>query len=207
MEQLLYVAINSGASNTYNAAQMAKDAYLEAHPDGMEIFLVDSRTYSMAYGWFVAEAAQKLRNAEPMQAVVEWLNDRFARVEIYVGAYSLRFIKKSGRITAAAAFAGELLGLRPIISLVDGESTVVKKVRGDKEVIPNMVKAASAHLAHPPQYLVGCTDSTSCADLAAACEAAWQTPPLAAFKLGAAVATNTGPDTLGLVILGNKRAR
>ena len=44
-----------------------------------------------------------------------------SQMEVILGPYSLRQMKKSGRISAAAAFAGELLGLRPIITLIDAK--------------------------------------------------------------------------------------
>lgn len=45
---------------------------------------------------------------------------------------TLKYVKKSGRVTAAAAFAGELLGLRPLIKIAGGVSTVIEKIRGEK---------------------------------------------------------------------------
>jgi PTS system sucrose-specific IIC component len=47
-------------------------------------------------------------------------------------------MKKSGRISAAAAVMGELMGIRPIITLIDGKTKVEAKVRGDDKVVPAM---------------------------------------------------------------------
>ena len=133
VESVLYVSINANGSSTYNAAAMARQSFHEERPNStMTIRLVDSHCYSMAYGWFVVEAEKMLAAGQPLEEVALWLEDTFTRVEIILGAFSLRFMKKSGRVSAAAAFAGELLGLRPVISLNDGVSTVQKKVRGDK---------------------------------------------------------------------------
>lgn len=208
VEQLLYVSICGAGSNTYNAAVMARENFYKDNPGcKMKIHLVDSHAYSMGYGWFVVQAAQKLQNGAEMGDVIDWLEDVFSRVEIYVGAFSLKYIKKSGRISAAAAFAGELLGLRPIISLIDGESKVVKKVRGDKEVVPAMIEIGAARIDDTHQFLMGGTDAAIYEPMAELLEKKWKTPPLATFKLGAAVTTNTGPDALGLVLLGPKRKR
>lgn len=208
VKQLLYVSINAGGSATHSAALMAKQQFLQDNPAcGMEIFIVDSHTYSMAYGWFVAAAAEKLAAGTPMEEVVAWLQDTFARVEIILGAYSLRFMKKSGRISAAAAFAGELLGLRPIISLNDGQSVVQQKVRGDKDVLPALLQHAATHRTAPAPYLVGGTDDDKMRALCALCTEAFGAPPSATFQLGAAVATNTGPDAIAIVYLGEERAR
>ena len=73
VEDVLYVSINSGGSNTHSAALMARRNFLEEHPGcPMHITIVDSRTYSMGYGWFVCEAARKLAGGADMRA--PWLN-------------------------------------------------------------------------------------------------------------------------------------
>ena len=62
------------------------------------------------------------------------MNDYFRRVEVWFSVCSLKFAKKSGRIGVAASFVGEMLGLRPIISIIDGKMKIVDKVRGDKNI-------------------------------------------------------------------------
>ncbi|MFV0413010.1 MAG: DegV family protein [Oscillospiraceae bacterium] len=206
VEELLYVSINGTGSATKDAAIMAEKTFRAENPESkMKIHIVDSRTYSVCYGWYVAEAARKLTNGAEMADVVEWLTDVFSRVEIVLAAFTLKFMKKSGRVSAAAAFAGELLGLRPVISLIDGKSIVRKKVRGDKEVLPAMLEYAEAHMDETKQYAIGGTDQQKMDELAALCKKRWKAEPLCTFKLGAAVATNTGPDALAITYLGEKR--
>lgn len=206
IEQVLYVSINASGSATTDAAIMAERQFQEEYPDSaMKIFIVDSHTYSMSYGWYVAEAARKLNNGAEMSDVINWIEDKFSRVEIILGAYSLRFMKKSGRVSAAAAFAGELLGLRPIISLIDGKSTVRKKVRGDKDVIRSLMEYAGEHMDDTKEYMVGGTDQKKIDELAALCKKTLKVAPMATFKLGAAVSTNTGPDAIAIVYLGKEK--
>ena len=205
VEQVLYVSINATGSATRDNAVLAKKKFAEKRPESkLEITIVDSHCYSMAYGWFVAEAAKKLAAGEAMADVVDWLNEAFTRVEILLGAFSLKFMKKSGRISAAAAIAGELLGVRPIITLNDGVSTVQKKVRGDKDLLPALLEYAHSH-REDEFYMVGGTNSAVIEELAGMCQAKWGAPPAATFKLGAAVATNTGPDAIAIVYMGPKR--
>ena len=206
VQDVLYISINSGGSNTYNAAVMARRNFLEEHPEcPMHITIVDSRTYSMAYGWFVCEAAKKLASGADMTCVVEYLEDQFARVEVALSVFTLKFIKKSGRISAAAAFAGELLGLRPIISMIDGATATAAKVRGDNAVMPALAAYAKKRIAPDTPYLVGGTDKENCKHLAKLCKKELGYAPEMIFELGAAVATNTGPNAVAVVFLGEKR--
>ncbi len=206
--QLLYVSMNASGSNSYHAAYMAEEEFRRERPDSqMEIFLVDSHAYSIPFGWYVVQAAQKLQNGAEMRDVVEWLEDIYARVEIVLGAYTLRFMKKSGRISAAAAIAGELLGVRPVITLIDGVSRVQKKVRGDKELIPAMLDYAARHIAEGSDFAVAGTKDEYLQDMAAACEKRFKRKPQGVYKLGSAVSTNTGPHAIAVYYLGEKRPR
>lgn len=171
VEDVLYVSINSGGSNTHSAALMARQNFLEEHPGcPMHITIVDSRTYSMGYGWFVCEAARKLAGGADMRTVAEYLEDAFARLEIALSVFTLKFIKKSGRISAAAAFAGELLGLRPVITIIDGNTATAAKVRGDNAVMPSLAAHLKKRIAPGALYLVGGTDKENCKQLARLCK-------------------------------------
>lgn len=201
-QQLLYVSICGAGSNTFNAATMAKENYFEHNPDSqMQIYIVDSHTYSMGYGYPVCEAAKKLKNGADMDTVIAYLERTFARTEIALAAFTLKFIKKSGRVSAAAAFAGELLGLRPIIDLTQGKSTTVAKVRGDTAVMPALIKRMKARYTFDDggYYIIGGTDMGNCKMLAKMCKKEFGKAPEDLFLLGAAVATNTGPNALAIV--------
>ncbi len=207
VEELLYVAINSGGSSTYNNALFAAAEYGDAHPDSrMRISIVDSHTYSMGYGRFVIRAAEKLAAGAEMADVVDYLKARFARVEIVLSVHSLKIIKRSGRISAAAAFAGELMGLRPVITLIQGETRVAQKVRGDAKMLPALTAHMKAHAGERSPYMVGATKGASdrhgdARQLSRLCEEAMGYPPECIFRLGAAVTSNTGTDAIALVYL------
>lgn len=208
VKAVIYVSICATGSATNDSAHLAEKQFRTERPSsGMKICIVDSHCYSMGYGYYVAKAAEKLDAGEEPESVVAWLEDVFSRVEILLAAYSLRFMKKSGRISAAAAIAGEILGIHPIISLNDGVSTVQKKIRGEKDVLPKMVEHFKEHVEEPCEYQVGGTSDERIAELAELCTQAMDVPPLTTFKLGAAVATNTGPDAIAIVYSGKKRER
>lgn len=206
-DELLYVAINAGGSNTYDAARMAAAEFkdTERPASKLKIYIVDSHTYSMTYGWFVCQAATKLKNGAEMTDVVEYLGEQFASMEVALSVFTLRFIKKSGRISAAAAFAGELLGLRPIITIIDGVTATAAKVRGDGAVMPALVAHAKKRIAQGGIYMVGTTDMENGKMLAKLCKKELGRAPECIFLLGAAVATNTGPNAVAIVFNGEKR--
>lgn len=204
---VLHVTINSTGSATYDAAVMAQGLLREERPEHhLKIHLVDSHTYSFVYGQQVCEAARLLQNGAELEYVVQQLNREFACREVILTAFSLKQMKKSGRISAAAAFAGELLGLRPVISMVDGSSSVSAKVRGDAAVAPAMVKLARQRMRDEnAEYMLGYTDTAQIKELEKLCRKEFGHPPAYVFKLGAAVSSNTGPDAMAIAFRGEAR--
>ena len=208
VEQTLYISINAGGSGTNAAAHAAAAQFHEEHPDSrMEIFIVDSHAYSMAEGAGVIEAKQKLDAGETMESVVEYLNDKYAKMEILLTAYTLKVIRKSGRISAAAAIAGDLLGIHPIFTLNDGVSQVVKKVRGDKAVVSGMATTMACRMAQGTPYYIGVSDHKYDEEYVEACTKKVGYAPVGIFHLGCAVLSNTGAEAVGLVFEGAKRER
>ena len=208
VEQTLYISINAGGSGTNAAAHAAAAQFHEEHPDSrMEIFIVDSHAYSMAEGAGVIEAKQKLDAGETMESVVEYLNDKYAKMEILLTAYTLKVIRKSGRISAAAAIAGDLLGIHPIFTLNDGVSQVVKKVRGDKAVVSGMATTMASRMAQGTPYYIGVSDHKYDEEYVEACTKKVGYAPVGMFHLGCAVLSNTGAEAVGLVFEGAKRER
>lgn len=206
--EVLAVLINSTGSATYNNAVMAYRQLDDERPGHkLKVHFVDSRTYSMTFGWYVCEAARKIRNGAEVSMVKKELEQVFARNEVCLAAFSLKQMKKSGRISAAAAVMGELMGIRPIITLIDGKTKVEAKVRGDDKVVPAMVELAKKRSegVEDFDYMIGHTNIPQKDDLIKACRKAFGKDPLITFPLGGVVSANTGPDTIALVYVGHAR--
>lgn len=199
---VIYVSINSGASATYYNAVQAKDQFFEDNPDAagkFNIYCIDSKIYSAGYGYPVVEAAKMADKGTEASEIVKYLRDWFDKCVIYFGIYSLKYAKKSGRIPAAAAFVGELIGLRPILRIEDKEIIIESKVRGDAAVVPAVCKQCCDNIAPGSPYCVICGDNIEARDeLAAALTEALGYPPSDAYQIGAAVAVNSGPSAVGV---------
>lgn len=173
----------------------------------MEIFIVDSHAYSMAEGAGVIEAKQKLDAGETMESVVEYLNDKYAKMEILLTAYTLKVIRKSGRISAAAAIAGDLLGIHPIFTLNDGVSRNVRKCAATRRLSAAWRRRWPARMAQGTPYYIGVSDHKYDEEYVEACTKKVGYAPVGIFHLGCAVLSNTGAEAVGLVFEGAKRER
>lgn len=206
---LIYVSINGTGSNTYSNSLMARDNFYKNHPEAQESFrlhLVDSKTYTIAYGYPVIQAAIKAQKGIEAEDIVAYLRDWFDSVEIYFAPYSLEFVKKSGRVSCAAAFVGELIGLRPIISIIDGKTKIVEKVRGDRNIIPALLKYGEKRMIPQTEYcLVGGSLPERFEELRKESSALFKYDAVSAVPIGAAISINAGPKIVGIIVKGQKR--
>jgi DegV family protein with EDD domain len=207
-QDVIYIAINSKGSNTYNAALMAREQFYQNHPEcsDFHIHIVDSKTYTYAYGYAVVEAAKKVKRGVPVNEVLAFLTDWFNCVEIYATAYTLEFAKKSGRVSSTAAFVGELLGLKPIITFIDGDNAAQEKVRGDKAVVPTLIKKAKARMIPKTPYFILYGDNEDEKNrMVKECEKTFGYPPTEVFQIGATIAINIGPSVIAIVVKGQPK--
>ena len=74
---IIVVTINKGGSATYDAAVMAKNIFFEEHPDAnISINVLDSTTYSVAYGWPIMLADEMIGKGATAQQIIAFLLDR-----------------------------------------------------------------------------------------------------------------------------------
>ena len=207
-KEIINITISSSGSNTYNSAVLARDTFFEENPEAKSCFkihVVDSLTYTAGYGYVVVEAAKKARKGFSSEEILSYLKDWFACVEIYFAPYSLEQVKRSGRVSCAAAFMGELLGLRPLIQMVDGNSNVLEKIRGNKNIIPRIADTAIKNMIPQTPYIIikGSVDQHAI-DLEKEMIKKVGYPAEMTIQIGAAVANNAGAEVAGIAIKANK---
>lgn len=200
---VIYTAINSKGSSTYQNAVMAVDEFFEDHPeakDDFRIFVVDSKIYTMAYGWAVVQAARMAQGGASPEVCVAAIEDWCRHVRVLFTPMDLSFAKKSGRISAAAAFLGDKLGLHPIMTFEDGESKVLSKVRGDRNVIPTMIKMCQKGIAEGSPYLmIHAQNKELNKRISKEFADAMGEKAIMEFFLGGVIAINAGPNVIGVI--------
>lgn len=201
---IISVSINSKGSGTYNNSVLAKNDFYENNPDAegkMRIFNIDSKCYTLFYGYPVMEAAKKVRRGAEPEEIVAYLEDWFDVCAIYAVPFTLKYAKKSGRISAAKAFAGELLGLKPVIMFADGNTETVDKIRGEKNIVSKLVEIAEKNMTpQTPYIMLHGRDDTVAKEVEK--ELAKKTGRKAEMfgSIGAVVTSNIGPDLVAIVV-------
>lgn len=199
---LIFTTIGSGGSGTYNNAMLAREQYYEEHPQSqMKIHLVDGRNYTATYGYAVVEAAKMLSRGASVPELIDYMDDWARHAGLYFVPMTLKYVKRSGRVSAAAAFAGELLGLKPFCRICNCRSNVIQKVRGEQNIIPKMVEVVKADIQpHSPYLVMQGADTKIAQEFGAALTKALGYPPECYWNIGAAICCNAGPHVVGFVI-------
>ena len=200
---LIHTSINSKGSATYQNAIQAREEFYEDHPQAKESFhihILDSRNYTMSYGWAVVEGAKMAAAGAQAQEIVDYIQDWMDHVRVVFAPLDLRFAKKSGRVSAAAAFVGEALGLKPIMTFENGDSKILSKVRGEKNVLSTLVDLCRKERQPGSPYLLIRAGNAEQADkLEEACCQALGEKPAAECYIGGVIAINAGPNLVGLI--------
>lgn len=200
---IIYVSINSKGSATYNNSIMAKKSFFENHPEAngkLRIYNIDSKSYTGVYGYPIAEAVKKINKGDSAESIVAYFEEWFSTTAVYAVPMTLKYAKKSGRISAAAAFAGEMLGLKPIIEFADGGTSTIEKIRGEKNIIPKMMACLEKKMVPQSPYMMVCgKDDAMAKELEKELYKKYGRKAEAYYRVGAAVAANIGTELVGVI--------
>lgn len=140
---IIYVTIASQASGTHQSAHIAKEAVLDENPDA-DITIIDGRSFSYAYGYWVMEAAKKLKEGTTKEEIIEFIENGLAKTDVRFVVDTLDYLKKGGRISGTAKLFATVLDIKPILTIENGLVMTVDKVRGFKNAISKSVDTAIA---------------------------------------------------------------
>ncbi|MBR6242205.1 MAG: DegV family protein [Ruminococcus sp.] len=201
---IISVSINSQGSGTFNNSIIGKNDFFENNPEAsekMRIYNIDSRSYTIFYGYPIMEAVKKIRKGASAEDIVSYLEEWFSVCAMYAVPYNLKYAKKSGRISAAAAFAGELLGLKPIIEFADNTTNTVEKIRGEKNIVQKLCDCVEKRMTPQTPYIMVHGRDTALAKEVEK-ELIKRTGRKAEMynPIGAVVSANIGPDLVAVLI-------
>lgn len=120
------ITISSKLSGTFQSANIARDDYEDC------ILLVDSENVCFGEQILVKLACRLRDEGKSADEIVAELERRKKDVCLVALLDTLEYLKRGGRISKTAAMAGNLLSIKPVISIVDGEVAILGKARGSK---------------------------------------------------------------------------
>ena len=196
-ERICSLHLSAKVSGTFASAESAA----EELGHGV-VHAVDTETASASIAMLALAIQRRLERGTTAEEIVE-LIDRYRRERgLLFTVDTLEFLQRGGRIGKAAAFAGGLLNVKPILSIVDGEVAPVKRVRGERKAFAALVDALESQTTDEPGWRFGVAHAAA-PERAAELEALIrERRPNAELELnvplGAVIGAHAGPGTLGL---------
>ena len=124
-ESAVVITISSKLSGTYQSAIIAAEDY-------ENIYVVDSGTAAMGGGILTELALKLLDEGMDAKSIADKLEEEKKKIIIVALVDTLEYLKKGGRVSKTVAFAGSVLNIKPVLSVIDGEISVLGKARGSK---------------------------------------------------------------------------
>jgi DegV family protein with EDD domain len=168
---------------------------------GEKVRVIDTRTVSASLALLALGVQQRLERGTTDEEVDEFVARYGREHHLLFTVNTLEYLAKGGRIGKAAAMAGQLLHIKPILTLADGEVLPLKKVRGAQKAYREFERTFSDATTDGPGLRVGIAHAESPERLEALRRMVRKVRPQAeielATTLGPVVGTHAGPGTVG----------
>lgn len=144
------VVLSSGLSGIYNAVKLVSENHPEIHT-----YVYDSKSISVGESVFVEKAAEMIEKNEEFDNIIKEMDKLKERCHLFFMVDTLEYLKRGGRIGKISGTIGELLNIKPIISIDknDGKYYTVDKARGKKQSMNKMIDIVKKIVANNKSHV------------------------------------------------------
>jgi DegV family protein with EDD domain len=195
----IIITISAAFSGTYNAVRLVSEDFPE-----LKTFIFDSKTLTMAEGAMVLEVAKLIKQGKSFEEIIEILPTYREKIDLFFTIDTLEYLQKGGRIGKVAGTVGDLLNLKPIITVADdGTYRTAAKARGSKQAVSKLTDIFKGYL-EKGKYKAWILDGNGLDKVQNLYEAIKDLPNVVECEItgtiGPALGVNTGPGLVGLAI-------
>lgn len=207
-KDILVLAFSSGLSTTYQSAVIASGELLEKYPQ-RKIRVVDTRAASLGQGLLIWYACKKRDQGMELDQLADWAEENKLHLCHWFTVDDLMYLKRGGRISAATAIVGTVLGIKPVLHMDDeGRLINMSKARGRKASIAALAdKIGQLGLPGENKNVFICHGD--CLEDAKYLEKLvrekYGVEEVFIGYTGAVIGSHSGPGTLALFFLGKNR--
>lgn len=195
-DSVISINLSARLSGTYQVACRAAESV-----DPRRIRVVDSTSVSICIGWLAEIAATLGRDGSSPDQIVERLTEARGRLRVLALLDTLEFLQRGGRIGRAAALAGTLLSVKPILGVRDGEVAPVERVRTMNGALRRLVELVQGE---GPLERIGVIDGdapTNAATVAETLASRYRELSVDRGELGPVLGVHAGPGVVGVGML------
>ena len=207
-KDLIYLGLSSGLSATFEGSLFARDQLLTQYPEA-KIYCVDSLSASGGQGMQAYIAAQKKNAGMDINTLNTWLQENKLKQCSWFTVNDLMHLYRHGRCSGAAAFAGSLLHIQPVLHIDDaGKLIPIDKVRNAKKALEALVEKMAATVENPEEQVIFICHAANLEGakyLEKAVRQRWQIKDIIISNIGPVIGAHTSQGTVALFFMGSKR--
>ncbi|MCG0275189.1 MAG: DegV family protein [Thermosediminibacteraceae bacterium] len=193
----IVIGLSSKLSKSYEAALLAKNNM----PDPEKIKIFDSKCVSLGLGMVVLKAARMAAEGRSPEEIVSTVEPYAHRLEHVFTVDSLEYLKRGGRLSAAQAFVGGLLNIKPILHIADGAVEPLEKVRGKKNALKRMLEIMEERAKDIQNQVVGvchADDEETAMELVDTIKKKFNPKDVLVSWIGPVIGAHAGPGTVAV---------
>lgn len=207
-KDVLYIGFSSGLSSTSESAQVVARVLSEEYPDRM-VIAIDTLCASAGEGMLVWLASRKRAEGSTLEETAELIKNRYKNMCHWFTVDDLVYLRRGGRVSAAAALAGTVLGIKPVLHVDDeGHLVSMSKARGRKQAIKALAQKFTELCEEPDsgEYFISHSDCMVDAKyLEELIESTHGHKAELITDVGPVIGAHSGPGTLALFFFGKQR--
>lgn len=207
-KSVIYICFSSALSGSFNSANIAKDMILEEY-ENADITIIDSKCASMGEGLLFYYAYNMLKDGVSKEEIINWVENNKLKINHWFTVDDLNHLKRGGRVSSAAAVIGTILDIKPVLIVNDeGKLIPVGKVKGRKKSLRTLADKLEENIAsYEPQVVF--ISHGDCLEDAVYVENLVRknnkVKDVVINNVGPVVGTHSGPGTVALFFMGQKR--
>ncbi|HWV34962.1 MAG TPA: DegV family protein [Thermomicrobiales bacterium] len=190
------ITISSALSGTFNAARLAAEEFGQDR-----IRVIDSRCATMQLGWVAVAAARAAESGADLDAVERAALDAIPHTRLFAVLQTLDYLYKGGRIGRAQHMVGSALGIKPVLSVIDGIVTPVERVRTWKKALAQAIDLASGDGPLTDIAVLHAGNLPDAERTAAALQERFPQANIVIDWAGTTILTYAGPGAIGIMTL------
>jgi len=198
-DHLICITMSEIMSGTYKAANSAKELI---GTERIDIF--DSKAISFGFGLVVIEAARSVQKGDTLDQVRESIQYNIENLENLFIVDTLEYLKKGGRLSTAEAFVGNVLKIKPVITINNGKLESIDKIRGRKRVINYFIDYLNENEYDLTDKTVGLFHAVNheyLQKLIVEIKEKFDVKEIIQSEVGTVVGTHSGPGCLAMVFI------
>ena len=209
-KDLLHIAFSSGLSGTANAARLAAENIMEEFPD-RKIVVIDSLCASLGQGLLVDYAIRQREQGKTLEETAQWVQEHIQNLCHLFTVEDLKYLQRGGRISKTTALVGTMIGIKPVLHVdEEGKLVPIAKVRGRKASVQTLVQKMEENIGsfRQQKQTIFISHGDCLEDAKALAQMVKEKFGYDDFlinNVGPTIGSHSGPGTLALFFLGEKR--